>query len=64
MTIETDNTDFRVKVVYVEVKSKFRIGYLNHIFSPCSSESWDSSGTACNGRALWMSLKDDIEDTQ
>lgn len=64
MTVETDNTDFGVRAAYMEVNSKFRIGYLNHIFSPCSSKSRDSGGTACNGRALWISLKADIEDTQ
>lgn len=54
MTVETNNPDIGVKVADMEVNSKFRVEYLNHIFL-CSSGSRDSGGTACNGRALgWL----------
>lgn len=63
MTAETNNPDNGVKLAYMEVSNTFRIEYLNHIFL-CSSGSQDSGGTACNGRALWMALKADIQDEQ
>ena len=38
MIIKTDNTDIGVKMVYKEVNSEFKIGYLNHIFSLFTSQ--------------------------
>lgn len=42
MIIKTDNTDIGVKMVYKEVNSEFKIGYLNHIFSLFTSQGHTS----------------------
>lgn len=63
MIIETDTQVLVVKVSYTEVNSKFRIGYLNCLFFPCSSgHKIQVARHVMVARALWMALKADIQE--